>query len=432
MWPFGRSQKSLHTPPMEVKYASFLTGIGAARWLERRFDLIATEGYENNPIVYACVTKLAKSLASVDLQLYRKRGSNLERIESHPALDLIERPCPIMGSRRFMEMLTTYYLIGGNAYLTASGATNGPPRELWILPSQSVTAKDGRRHMIPEAYEYREKNGGGVTYPVDQLTGQSDILHLKTPNPLNPLIGLPPMIAAYYGVQVFNAGQEWNKSLLENGAKPPGALTVKDGEGKPATLSDEQFQRTQNMIDSHYSGTRNAGRPLLLEGGLEWQQLGMSPVDMDHRETMLTNARFIAGVYQTPPQLVNIPGESTYSNYGEAKLGYWSDAVLPLLGTLLEDFSNWLLPRFPGTEGMFFWYDEEMIPALEPLRSEKATRINASGYMTINEKRRAMGLDDIDGGDTVLVQASTIPLDLAGAMSLPEPGSPDDVEDEAE
>ena len=421
MWPFGKQTKSLIAPPMEVKYASFITGMGGARWLERRFDLMAQHGYEQNPIVYACVSKLAKSLASVDLQLYRKRGGTLERVEDHPALKLIERPNPIMGSRRFLELMATDYLVGGNTFVRGSGPESGPPRELWIMPSDKVAVKDGRRSFIPDAYEYHEKQQSVERFPVDQLTGQCDVLHLKTPNPLNPLIGLPPMVAAFYGVQVFNAGQEWNKSLLENGAKPSGALTVKDGEGKPASLSVEEYQRTKNMIDDHYSGARNAARPMLLEGGLEWQAMSMSPVDMDHRETMLTNARFIAGVYQTPPQLVNIPGESTYSNYGEAKLAYWADTVLPLLGTMLEDLSNWLLPQFG--DDLFFWYDEEMIPALEPLRTEKAQRVNASGYMTINEKRRAMGLDDIDGGDTVLVQASTIPLELAGGMELPEPGS---------
>ena len=122
-------------------------------------------------------------------------------------------------------------------------------------------------------------------------------------------------------------------------------------------------------MDTNYTGAHNAGRPLLLDSALEWVQMSLSSKDMDHRETMLTNARFIAACYGTPPQLVNIPGESTYSNYQQATMAYWGDTVLPLLGILLEDINRWL-PALFG-EKVFLWYDEEQIPALEPRRRLK-------------------------------------------------------------
>lgn len=425
-------RKALPHQRLEVKAASLLYGLGAARWLERRFDILATEGYEQNPVVYACVTKLARAVASVDIQLYRRKGGKLQKLESHKLLDLLEKPNPLMGGRRFLETLATYYLVGGNAYVQGAGmdpqARTTPPKELWLLPTQCVTVRDGPRNQIPGQYEYREKSGRVDTYPVDQITGRSQVLQLKTTNLLNPLLGLPPLVAAAFGVDVFNAGQEWNKALLQNGAKPPGALTVKDGDGKPATLTDDQYDRMKRMIDSEYSGAKNAGRPLLLEGGVEWQQLGMSPVDMDHKENMLTNARFIAGVYHVPEQLLNIPGSSTFANFEQATVAFWTTAALPLLGTLLEDLTNWLAPLYG--DDLFLWYDEAMIEALEPLRKAKGERVNAAGYMTINEKRREMGLDDIDGGDVVLVPSSNIPLDLAGSAMLPEVGSEDDQDEE--
>lgn len=416
-------RKALHER-FEVKYASFLYGLGAARWLERRFDLLAKEGYEQNPIVYACVTKLARAVASVDLQLYQRKGAKLTKIEQHELLDLLANPNAMTGGRRFLESLSTNYLVGGNAYIHGTGMGtrfNKAPAELWLLPTQNVDVKNPAQKAIPDCYEYRIGTQQVERFQIDPITGRSAVCHLKTVNPLNPALGMSPLVAAAFGVDVFNSGQAWNKSLLDNGAKPAGALTVKDSEGKPATLSDEQYARMKTQIDQEYSGKGNAGRPILLEGGLEWKEMSLSPVDMDHRENMLTNARFIAGVYHTPPQLVNIPGESTYSNYAEAKLAYWSDTVLPLLGTILEDLGNWLTPLYG--DGLFLWYDEEMIPALEPLRKEKATRINAAEYMTINEKRRAMGLDDIENGDTLLVASSDVPLDLVGAVPLSEPGS---------
>jgi hypothetical protein len=107
---------------------------------------------------------------------------------------------------------------------------------------------------------------------------------------------------------------------------------------------------------------------------------------------------------------------------------------------VLDGFNRWLTPLFG--DDLFLWYDEEMIPALEPLRKAKGERINAASYMTINEKRSAMGLDDVEGGDVIFVPSTSVPLELAGVVDLPEPGSeadtgkvpgeePDEDDDEA-
>lgn len=429
-WPFRRSKA---IDGFALKNATFLYGIGAARWLERRFDLLAKEGYEQNPIVYACVSKLARAVSSVDLHVYRREGKTLVKLEKHPLLSLLERPNPTMGGRKFLESVATSYLIGGNAYLHGPGidpmARRGkPPTELWLLSTQLMSVKESTQRPLPAYYELKPGQGDAIRFPVEQISGRSAICHLKTVNPLRPCIGLPPLVAAAFGVDTFNSGQAWNKALLDNEARPSGALEFVDGEGKPVMLTEDQRADVKRMLDERFSGKSNAGRPLVLEGGMKWTQISMSPKDMDHRETMLTTARFIAGVFHTPPQLVNIPGESTYSNYGEAKVAYYSDTVLPFLESILEDLNNWLAPLYG--DDLFLWYDEDAIPALEPRRKEKAERINSASYMTINEKRRAMGLDDVDGGNVIFVPSTSIPLELAGEVDLPEPGSEADKPDD--
>lgn len=429
-WPFRRGKA---VDSFAMKNATFLYGIGAARWLERRFDILAREGYEQNPIVYACVTKLARASASVDLVVYRRQGGRLAKIDNSPLLGLLERPNAMTGGRKFREAMATNYLVGGNAYVQGQGIdwrsrSGRPPTELWLLPTQAMKVVCQSRSFLPLAYEYRPGQSAPVTFPVNQVTGMSEVLLLKAVNPMNPHVGLPPLVAAAFGVDTFNAGQAWNKALLDNEARPSGALEFVDGEGKPVALTDEQRQDVKRMLDDRFSGKGNAGRPLVLEGGMKWVQMSLSPKDMDHRETMLTTARFIAGVFQTPPQLVNIPGESTYSNYGEAKVAYYSDTVLPFLESILEDLNNWLAPLYG--DDVFIWYDEEAIPALEPRRKEKGDRINAATYLTIDEKREAMGLDALPGGigNTVLVPSSMLPLELAGQMpEVAEPGSEADV-----
>lgn len=423
---FGRKDKA---QPQEVKSSALLFGFGAARLMNTNYLAFADEGYGQNSVVKSCVDKVAQSLASVDLHVYRESKGKIQKLDDHKLLALMDRPNPLMSGRQFRQALASYYLIGGNAFTFGAGMdreNKQPPRELYLLPPECVTVRESPR-VFPDRYEYRSKQGLMATYSVDQLTGRSEVLHSKTFNPLDTWRGLSPMVAAAFGIDVFNAGQKWNLALLQNGARPPGALMVKAKDGSSAALTDQQFARIKSMIDEQYSGPANAGRPLLLEGGLEWTEMGTNPKDMDYRESMLTMARFVAAVYGVPPMLVNIPGESTYANFEQARMALWTDTVLPLLGTLLDDFNRWFAPILG--EGTYLWYDEEMIPALEPLRKAKGERINASTYMTINEKREAMGYEAIKGGDTVLVPSSNVPLELAGQIDLAEPGSPADEED---
>ena len=420
MWPF-RSTK-VQAARLAVKYSSIMVGMGQAKWLARSYRTLAYEGFETNPVVFSCVTKLARAVSSVDLQLYdRTRQGKLRKIDKHEILDLINGPNAAWSGRQFVEKLATQYLIGGNAYMVGNNGDAGAPSELWLLPPQYVTVDAWGGRMLPSGYRYQPGQASPVIYPVDQVTGRSQVLHLRTVNPLDEWHGLPPLAAAAHGVDIFNAGQEWNKALLQNEGRPSGALQMRQGkDGFAPTLTDEQYDRLKEEVDASYSGPSNAGRPMLLDSALEWVQMSLNSKDMDHRETMLTNARFIAACYGTPPQLVNIPGEATFNNFGQASLSYWSDTVLPLLGILLEDINRWL-PVLFGEPKAFLWYDEEQIPALEPRRKEKSDRINAAAYMTLDEKREAMGMEayqkpEKPGADSLFVQSNQIPIELAGTV----------------
>ncbi len=418
VWPFRAKAAE---PPIERKFSGVMVGMGPAKWTQHSFRKLAYEGFETNPVVYACVTKLAKALSSVDLHLYDyTRQGDLRQIPRHDVLDLINRPNTMWSGRQFLEKLATQYLIGGNCYLLGNNGDTKPPSELWLLPPEYVTVDAFRGRMLPEGYTYRPGSADPVTYPVNQVTGRSAVCHLRTVNPLNEWYGLPPLAAAAHGVDIFNAGQTWNMALLQNEGRPSGALQMRQGkDGSTPVLTDDQYARLKSEVDENYSGAHNAGRPMLLDSALEWAQMSLNSKDMDHRETMLTNARFIAACYGVPEQLLNIPGSATFANYEQATMAFWADTVLPLLGILLEDVNRWLAPLFG--EKVFLWYDEEQVPALEPKRAEKSKRINNSEYMTINEKREAMGLEAYAepqkvGGDSIFVNSKDVPLELAGTV----------------
>lgn len=425
VWPFRR--KAAQAAP-ERKSASyfFSLGLGRAGLTGAAYDRLASEGYAECVVAFACINMKAAAVASVDLHLYQRgKKGKLAKVDDHDLLDLLENPNPAQSGREFMRALTSYHQLSGNAYVFGNGIDpmsrkSFPPMELQILNPGKMKVEPGTG-LFPKQYEYRPNLNAATIFPVDQISGRSAVLHLKSFNPLNAWYGMSPLEAAALGVDIHNDGQKWNKGLIGNGARPSGALVVTNSKGEPGSLTEEQRMFLREMIDEQISGSQNAGRPLVLEGGLNWQEMSLNPKDMEFLEGKHSAARDIALAFGVPPQLLGIPGDSTYSNYSEAKLAFWTDAVLPQLGWTLVAFNRWLTPLYG--EGLFLWYDEEMIPALEPLRKAKAERINAASYMTINEKRRAMGLDDEDGGDVIFVPTTSIPLDLAGQIDLPEPGS---------
>lgn len=417
------------TPPEQksLSMGGFFFGTRLLTPAAASYGRLAREGYGQNAVAFACANRIANAVASVELHLFREEGETTDRIATHDLLTLLDQPNPLQSGREFLGHLASYYALSGNAYVQGvgirpSGIGKTPPKQLFLLSPGHVTVEAGRFVGIPKEYVYKPDASTKIAYPVDQITARSEVLHVKTFNPLSPWYGMAPMDAAALAIDMHNAGNVWNYSLLKQGARPSGALMMKGGDGKPATLSEDQYQRVKQEVDEQFSGAGNAGRPLLLEGGLEWQEMSLNPKDMDFLEGKHSAARDIALAFGVPPQLLGIPGDNTYSNYEQATLAFWTETILPILQLIIGGLNRWLTPHYG--DGLYLWYDEEMIPALEPLRKAKSDRVNAAAYMKVNEKRQAMGLDDVEGGDVILVPTTSVPLELAGEVDLSEPGSP--------
>lgn len=221
------------------------------------------------------------------------------------------------------------------------------------------------------------------------------------------------MEAAAYSIDTFNQAQAWNKALLDNGARPSGAMVMTAKDGAPAELTDEQFARLRAQIDEQYAGASKVGRPMLFEGGLEWREMSINPKDMDHLNGLWANARLIALTHDVPPQLLGIPGDSTFANFEQAQLSFWENTVLPELDGVLEYLNAWLVPQFG--EGMALPYDEDSIRALEPRRQVMFDRAAKATWLKVNEKRVMTGFDEIGPeGDVVLTATGQIPLEAVG------------------
>jgi len=373
---------------------AYLHSPGQAIWSDRRYDAFAQEGYIRNVITHRAVTLIASAASSIWWKLFEQDGAGQRReLKQHPLLMLLAHPGCGQNRASLIEALVTYRLISGNAYLLAVGPEGETPRELHLLRPDRVSIIAGKKGY-PAAYRHSIGNQM-QDYPIHPVSGASRVLHLKAFHPLNDYYGLSPMEAAAYSIDMHNDANSWNKALLQNSARPSGALVVKANDsGSTGHLSEDQYWRIKQQIDEQFSGRENAGRPLLLEGGLEWKEMSLSPREMDYIEAKHSAARDIALAFGVPPQLLGIPGDNTYANLAEARLGLWEQTILPLMQNICDGLNGWLAAFYPGE--LMLELDTDTVSALA-LRQEKLwDRLEKASFLTENEKRELAGFGPLN------------------------------------
>jgi HK97 family phage portal protein len=400
---FITRRRSLSQVVSIEEQASAVGGLIAAatRGLPRTAGMKATEyareGFAENVIGFRCVLEISKALATVPLMIYR---GDLQLTESSPLVNLLKRPNPEQGWQSLIADLVAFHRISGNAFLEAV-PEGGEPQELYSLRPDRMsihTGPDG----FPDQYIYRV---GTRTkkFDVDFVSRSSNILHWRTFNPTDDYLGLSPITAAALSIDQHNSANRWNTRLIENDARPPGTFAVPKG----MQLQPKQREELEEKINEKISGPEHAGK-ILIQAGLEWQQMGFSPHDMDWLNSKHTSARDICNAFGFPSMLLGIPGDNTYSNYKEARLALYEDTVIPLLEELVGELNNWLTPRF-GAD-LELRADWDQVSALAERRESKWARIGGADFLSLNEKRTELGWEPREGGDDILIPANLVPL----------------------
>ena len=372
----GRNTATKSYAP-SVNQAYYYT-TGKPVWSGRNYNKFADEAYIKNVIAHQSISKIANAAASVALKI--KKGANYVDFAKHALGKLLKAPNPATGGAEFFVGVYTYKLISGNSYILALG--DEQPLELHSLRPDRVSVIAGQGAM-PAGYRYALGNNKTKDYKFSQ------VLHLKYFHPLDDWYGLSPIEAAAYSIDQHNQAGAWNQSLLQNGARPSGALVVKQANGEVGgSLSDEQYNRIKAQIDDEFTGSGNAGRPILLEGGLDWKEMSLSPKDMDFIEMKNSAARDIALSFGVPPQMLGIPGDNTYSNLAEARLSMWEQTVIPLVQNMVDELNNWLSPRYGA--GVKIEADLDSVPALQPRRDAIWERVSKADFLSTEEKRKLL------------------------------------------
>lgn len=391
----GRSREEKAST--NLRSAAYESLMPQAKWTPHDYGKIAKEGYQHNLWVYACIREITNAAKDTPIILIENQpNGDRVRLDTHPMLDLLRRPQPgdthPVTWEAFLETTIAYLLISGNYYVYKQKpeTRNAPPMRLYTLrPDLTKMRNDG-------SHEYGSGQGKRIFEP-------GEVLHGTLFHPLNDTYGLGVIEAASRGIDMFNAGMEHNVRLLQNGARPSSAW-IAEGD-----LSESQFEQLRDNL-RQYEGAKNAGKTLLLEGGVSWQDLSISPHEMDWLNGINNAARQIHAAFGVHPVLTGLE-TGTFENQDHARRGLYMGVVLPLMRQILTDMSMFLSEDYG--DNLTLEVDRDGIEALAENRDalfERITKAYEVGIVTRNEAREALGYDDSAGGDAFI----NMPTEEAG------------------
>jgi len=355
-----------------------LSALGPAQWSGRGYASLVNEGFMRNPVVYRCIRLIAEAATRVPLSVV----VDGQAVSEHPLTELLAKPNGRQSGGEMLEAIYAYLQTAGNAYLQA-GIVDGAVRAMFVLRPDRMRVVAGADGW-PVGYDY---TAGGRTMRIGQGSEPvPGVLHVALFHPMDDHYGMGPLEAAQTSLDIHNASAHWNKALLDNAARPSGALVYSAGGGN---LTEEQFQRLKSELEENFAGAANAGRPMVLEGGLDWKAIALSPRDMDFIEARNAAARDIALAFGVPPMLLGIPGDNTYANMAEANRALWRQTLVPLVVRVAQELSVWLGPAFEGAEVV---PEFDAVEALAEDRNALWERVGNAGFLSDEEKRAMVGL----------------------------------------
>ncbi|MBZ9975490.1 phage portal protein [Mesorhizobium sp. BR-1-1-10] len=376
--------------------------------LPQNIKAYAKEGYSQNPVVFACANIIASAAASVKLELHSFDAKGQKKVDTAaPILSLMAQPNKMQTWEDFALELVAWHRVAGEVFILRLPET-GKPVELHILNPDAMEVKPGKGG-IPEQYVF----GSGPdkkTFPVNQFDGTSQILHIKTFNPLDPWRGLSPLSPAARAVDIHNQGSAWNSALLVNGARPSGVVEFTNAP------SETTLSQLREYFKKAWQGAVNAGNIPLLTGGAKFTPLSHNPKDMDFQKNMGEAAKNTGLVYGVPLPLLTMDA-ATFSNMDSAQERLWTETVLPLLNVVIKKLGQFVMPLYGAAEKntrTYLAYNSESVPALEPKRERLFKRMKdavAGSLLTPNEARAEMGYAELDGADQLLIAGTMKPLD---------------------
>ena len=385
-------------------YAEILKMVqGRAIYPADTIETYIEKGYLFNPVVYSIVSFIAQKAGSIPWGTYEVKNEKaltsyksansynlntkiiktkaLVAIPDHELSAIFMKPNVLQGWAEFIEQVVGFKMVTGNSYVHMIGPTvgvnKGAVKEMWCIPSQIMRPVAGDQMQPVRGFKYMDSN---------DLIPPEEMIHLKywTPDYFNGqnLIGLSPLRASMRLVTKSNASFDSSVGALQN----QGAFGIISAE-KDTDLTEEQADMIERRLMKKVGGPNNRGKNIVTSASLKWQQMGMSPVDLNIIESDRMDLRALCNVYHVPSELFNDAANKTYSNTKEAGSAVYTNAVLPALNQFRDAFNQFIAAKYPG---IFVDYDASMISELQDDLGLMATALSSVWYLTPNEKRDLM------------------------------------------
>jgi len=342
------------------------------------------------------------------LEHYTKKAIGVEEVLEHPFLDMIRAVNPIMNRFDLWEATELFMEMTGNAYWYVVKDALGVPIQLWIVPAQGMRVVPGKDNLI-QGYVYI--NGmTKVPFNVDE------IVHFKFPSLTSQLYGAGPLQAVMDAYIFEKAVKGFDTTLLTNMGRPEGVLQT------DVLINDAEFERLQTRWKQNYAGPAKVGKTLILEKGLKYQAITMTPKEINYIQGRKMARDEIAAAFGVP--ISKLTTEQV--NLANARIGeyqYMSDTIEPRLRRIEEKVNEKLVPMYDSSGALFVAYDS-VVPEDEDFKLKERQLNLTTYYSSINLEREKDGLLPVEWGDVPLVGPGTAPL---GSQPTPPTREPDEV-----
>jgi len=350
-------------------------------------DTYITRGYGYNADVFSIINYIASTAGQVGIKVQRWDGENYIDEDNHELWDYLDRPNPDISLNSFIEANIAYKLITGNNYIYRIGPSEGVNKgrftELYTMPSQIVEILSGDWSQPVTGYQL--KGRWNVSIP------KENVLHLKMFNPFADngeyLYGMSPLRAGLRLLTQSNDSYTAASSAFQNS----GAMGLLTGDAPNAEmmLTQEQADDIKRKFKEDYTGAKNIGKTMITAANLKWQQIGLSPVDLNILESQKVSFRQLCNMYKFPSILLNDEARSTYNSWQQAKLALYTDIIIPHVMGLCNDLTRWWAEKWD--ENIRLYPDLSEVQALQTNKMEQSQWLANAWWISAERKAEIMG-----------------------------------------
>lgn len=365
--------------------------------------------------VYSCVRILAEAVAGLPLHFYKydENGSKQKALDSNLYYLLHDEPNPEMSSFVFRETLMTHLLLWGNAYAQIIRNGKGDIIALYpLMPNKMQVDRDENGELY---YIYQRSSDEGKAKEAGQvILRKEDVLHIPGLG-FDGLVGYSPIAMAKNAIGLAIATEEYGAKFFANGAAPSGVLE------HPGTIKDPS--KVREAWQSQFGGSGNSGKVAVLEEGMKYTPISISPEQAQFLETRKFQINEIARIFRVPPHMVGDLEKSSFSNIEQQSLEFVKYTLDPWIIRWEQSLNRALLPKNEKNKYFFKFNVEGLLRGDYQSRMQGYATARQNGWMSANDIRELENLDKIsaeDGGDLYLVNGNMLPLKDAGAYANKE------------